>query len=337
MQMSFFAPRRIGICGSSAGLQPEAALFCQAIGEHLGSKRNVIIVNRGIKRRSSSGRSTNLAADFHFVEGAKRKISGQDQGQRIETYINDDDDSKELFREGRILVARGQSSEARRFYMISKVDALIAIAGSRGTHQQLVLANALDLPIMPVPIFHGAARDFWRSHRNELCLRLKLTCPDADRIERSAGSGSLAVELIERLIAALERRCFVIMPFDEDLRTLYERAIEPAVRALGDRPIKLDQEKLPGNISQQIDEGIATCDYALVVLDRAKPNVFYELGLAHAQRKPVIILRNEKEVLQIPFDISMHQRINYVDVNPTLVVQIQETIASLSRLDLRAG
>ena len=53
--MQFFAPRRIAVCGSSVGLQPEAAEFCEAIGGYLGSQPNLIIVNRGIKRKSKSG------------------------------------------------------------------------------------------------------------------------------------------------------------------------------------------------------------------------------------------------------------------------------------------
>ena len=166
-----------------------------------------------------------------------------------------------------------------------------------------------DLPIMPVPIFRGAAQEFSRSHRNELCARLKLDLADATRFESSPVSSALATRLTQKLIAALERRCFIVMPFDHDFKDLHTLVIEPAVRSLGDRPIRLDQEGLPGNVSQQIEQGIATCDYAIVVLDRAKPNVFYELGLAHAQRKPVIILRNIRDNCVIPFDISMHQRI----------------------------
>ena len=330
--MEFFAPRRIAVCGSSIGLRPETAKFCEAIGEYLGSEPNLIVVNRGIKRKTKPGRSSGFAADFHFIEGAKRQISSQDRLQRIETYVNDRDTSDELFLEGCVLQAKGQSSEACRFYMISKVDALIAVAGSTGTRQQLVLANALDLPIMPVPIFGGAAQEFWRSHRNELCARLKLGLADATRIESSAVSSSLAKKLTQKLIATLERRCFIVMPFDQDFKDLHTRVIEPAVRSVGDRPIRLDQEGLPGNVGQQIEQGIATCDYTIVVLDRAKPNVFYELGLAHAQRKPVIILRNIRDNCVIPFDISMHQRIEYDSEDEDLQIRIRAAIESLSRV-----
>jgi nucleoside 2-deoxyribosyltransferase len=120
------------------------------------------------------------------------------------------------------------------------------------------------------------------------------------------------------------------MPFDKDMNTLYEQAVEPSVMRSGHRSIRLDREGLPGDVGKQIEEGIATCDYVIVVLDLAKPNVFYELGLAHAQSKPVIILRNRKETPPVPFDISMHQRIEYDRIDDVLLDRICAAISAIS-------
>jgi hypothetical protein len=206
------------------------------------------------------------------------------------------------------------------------------VSGTNGTEQQLALANALDLPILPIPTFGGAARAFWFSHREEICDRLGLEAAHAERLQDSPPSADLAKEFTSVLLAALERRCFVIMPFtnDHQLNDLYDRAIATAVHSFGDRSIRLDREGIPGNAGQQIEQGIATCDYAVAVFDRMSPNVFYELGLAHAQRKPVIIIWSTKERPTVPFDITMHQRIDYDVVNEDLTKRICHAIRHVS-------
>lgn len=328
--MVFFAFRRIAVCGSSVHLGTEAAGFCETIGEQLGSHPNIIILSRGIKIHRASSSPSEFAADFHFISGALRRIPESDLMNRIETYVNKAARSS-LFMEGKVLRAEGRSGEARRFYMISKADALISIRGGPGTLQQLALANALDLPVLPIPTFDGTSREFWGSHKDEICRRLRFSASEAEWVESSSPSEALAKALTSALIGALERRCFVIMPFaqDEEMIALYDQVIAPAVLGLGDRPIRLDRAGLPGNVGQQIEQGITTCDYAIAVLDREKPNVFYELGLAHAQKKPVIILRGRTNSTAVPFDISMHQRIEYDVGDEQTSRRVQAAIASV--------
>jgi hypothetical protein len=45
-----------------------------------------------------------------------------------------------------------------------------------------------------------------------------------------------------------------------------------------------------------------------------RPNVLYEMGYAHALRKPLILILRKGEIAteDIPFDISVLQRIEYV-------------------------
>ena len=43
------------------------------------------------------------------------------------------------------------------------------------------------------------------------------------------------------------------------------------------------------------------------------PNVFYELGYAHALRKPAILLVRRQEGQKMPFDVSGYRAIFYDD------------------------
>lgn len=60
------------------------------------------------------------------------------------------------------------------------------------------------------------------------------------------------------------------------------------------------------------------------------PNVFYELGIAHALKKPVVLVSSNEE--DVPFDVR-HIRVIYYDVNDPfwgekLVNKVAENIVS---------
>ena len=92
-------------------------------------------------------------------------------------------------------------------------------------------------------------------------------------------------------------------------RTIYE----PAIRKAGLTPVRADAEIFAtGKIMDQIWDGINAAKVLVAEMTTRNPNVFYELGLAHALNKPVVLVsRNEEDV---PFDLQ-HIRVIYYDVN----------------------
>lgn len=100
---------------------------------------------------------------------------------------------------------------------------------------------------------------------------------------------------------------FVIMPFKEDILALYEKLKSDfdndfAFTNAGD----LDNQQ---NILQDIVEGIYQADIVIADLTGLNPNVFYELGLAHAMNKKVIIITQDLD--ELPFDIKSYRAIEY--------------------------
>jgi nucleoside 2-deoxyribosyltransferase len=67
----------------------------------------------------------------------------------------------------------------------------------------------------------------------------------------------------------------------------------------------------PGNIVDQVWQGIRGWDAVVADITRHNPNVFYEIGLAHALGKEVILLSQDVDA---PFDIRSSRRLNY-DLN----------------------
>ena len=186
---------------------------------------------------------------------------------------------------------------------------------------------------MPAFAEGKAARRFWDSHRGALIETLGLDAKTAARWEKTPKSPNaartLAAEMVGVFLASLPKRCFVITPFAEDFTPLYDEVIEPAVRRHGDQPIRLDRYDRPGDVSQQIDEGIARADYVICVLDGMRPNVMYELGMAHALSKPTILLWNRPKGARAPFDLAVDQRIDFSTVGPSLKNRVARAVGHI--------
>lgn len=95
--------------------------------------------------------------------------------------------------------------------------------------------------------------------------------------------------------------CFVMMPFASPIGAYYEKIYDPAIRNAGLKPVRADAEIFAtGKIMDQIWSEINSAKVLVAELTTRNPNVFYELGLAHALRKPVVLVAaNEADV---PFD-----------------------------------
>jgi hypothetical protein len=106
--------------------------------------------------------------------------------------------------------------------------------------------------------------------------------------------------------------CFVVMPFAPPIGGYYEKIFDPAIRKAGLKPVRADAEIFgTGKIMDQIWTGINAAKVLVAELTTRNANVFYELGLAHALRKPVVLVAgNESDV---PFDLR-HIRVIYYDM-----------------------
>jgi hypothetical protein len=120
--------------------------------------------------------------------------------------------------------------------------------------------------------------------------------------------------------------CFVMMPFASPHGNYYSLIYEPAIKKAGLKPIRADNEIFgTGKIIDQVWKGINSAKVLVAELTTKNPNVFYELGLAHALRKPVVLVSaNEPDV---PFDLQ-HIRVIYYDVtDPFWGEKLQAKIA----------
>jgi guanylate kinase len=102
--------------------------------------------------------------------------------------------------------------------------------------------------------------------------------------------------------------CFVLMPFKESLRAVYEDHIAKVCRDLGISVTRADQIFSISPVIDDVREAVLTARYIIADLTDANPNVLYELGICHSLGKKVILVTQNSDV---PFDVSHIRRIRY--------------------------
>jgi hypothetical protein len=125
--------------------------------------------------------------------------------------------------------------------------------------------------------------------------------------------------------------CFVVMPFAAPVGGYFQNIYEPAIQKAGLRAVRADADIFgTGKIIDQIWSGINASKVLVAELTTRNPNVFYELGLAHALDKPVVLVSSNEE--DVPFDLK-HIRVIYYDVTDPfwgqkLIDKVAENIVS---------
>jgi len=84
--------------------------------------------------------------------------------------------------------------------------------------------------------------------------------------------------------------CFVLMPFEENIRPIYDDHIRPVVESEGISCLRADEVVGTRQITWDIWEKINRARFLIADLTGKNPNVFYEVGVAHAIGKEVILI-----------------------------------------------
>jgi hypothetical protein len=115
--------------------------------------------------------------------------------------------------------------------------------------------------------------------------------------------------------------------------------VEPALSEFGRKVVRADQIGQAGMSTRQIIEYIMHSKLVIADLSFHNPNVFYELALRHAVRKPIVQITRSAD--RLPFDIGQVRTV-VVDTTDiyTLVPQLgslQAQIAAQIRKTLEEG
>ncbi len=132
--------------------------------------------------------------------------------------------------------------------------------------------------------------------------------------------------IASQVAEALGRReCFFICPMDNaEVEHNYEYVIKPLVKQHQFTIRRIDEVSHTREITSVILDTLARSRFVIADLTDAKPNCYYEVGYAHALRKPVILLA--KKGTPRHFDIAGYKWNyweSYKDLKPTLEQEIE--------------
>lgn len=123
------------------------------------------------------------------------------------------------------------------------------------------------------------------------------------------------------------KRAFVVMPFSPELNDVYILGIREVAEGLGIVVERADEIQHNQSIPDVIRDKITSCDVVIADTSRPNPNVFYEVGMAHAMQKETILIC--RDAGNIPFDIRAINHVVY-----TSIVELRDKLRERLRASL---
>jgi nucleoside 2-deoxyribosyltransferase len=100
------------------------------------------------------------------------------------------------------------------------------------------------------------------------------------------------------------------MPFSEKFDDVYQVGIKQTVEECNLFCERVDEQNFTDSILEMIFQNIRRARFIIADMKGRNPNVFYEVGYAHALNKPIIFITQDRPD-QIPFDLNQKPHIIY--------------------------
>lgn len=105
-------------------------------------------------------------------------------------------------------------------------------------------------------------------------------------------------------------KAFVVMQFAPHFNELYQDVIKPSCETFGYEVVRADDIYTNGQIVIDIVDSIKSASVVIADVTPDNPNVYYEVGYAHALAKPTILLCDRRRE-RLPFDVSGFRTVFY--------------------------
>jgi nucleoside 2-deoxyribosyltransferase len=105
-------------------------------------------------------------------------------------------------------------------------------------------------------------------------------------------------------------QALVLIPGDPPYDRV-RQVVSMVLRERGVEPVTLEQSRGAGMDRMKGTDAIQSADLIVADATIAGPHVLYELGFAHALRKPVLLLWDTSSRNEIPADLTSYQMLFY--------------------------
>jgi hypothetical protein len=102
---------------------------------------------------------------------------------------------------------------------------------------------------------------------------------------------------------------FVVMPFRDDLKPVWEDHIKNVAKSLGLTVMRADDFFTAHSVMSDVWNAIYGARAIIADCTGRNPNVFYEIGIAHVIGKPVVLIAQNSD--DVPFDLRHLRYILY--------------------------
>lgn len=138
------------------------------------------------------------------------------------------------------------------------------------------------------------------------------------------------IEIFDEIYNSRIKNIFVAMPFSKNFDDVWDSIVDVYDGLIKEgyqldttlnkyknkyRPNRIDKiDEESKDLTQKIKKGIKECDLVIADLTDARPNVYYEVGLAEAQKKKYILIykkQKDNKKSEVHFDLMTMERIEY--------------------------
>lgn len=105
-------------------------------------------------------------------------------------------------------------------------------------------------------------------------------------------------------------KTLVLTPLDPPGRRVQD-TVSRALNEIGVSVLRFDDVEAGAIWANAVTDAIRSADFVVADLSRGNPNVLYEIGFAHALRKPTLILMSTDATATLPSDLVGSQYIVY--------------------------
>jgi hypothetical protein len=120
-----------------------------------------------------------------------------------------------------------------------------------------------------------------------------------------------------------ESDILVFMPFSPDLTPVYEDHLKAVAQKLEKSIARADDFFTNDQVVNEIWTALVSTKLVIADCTHRNPNVFYEIGLAHAIGKPTILMTQDSE--DVPFDLR-HRRYLKYELTPRGMKSFEESL-----------
>lgn len=151
-----------------------------------------------------------------------------------------------------------------------------------------------------------------------LCNELEHLVSEDNRSYQVSPKGLLYLEGRRNQDSAIG---FCAMWFSPEVQSLWSDVIEPAIRASGYEPLRIDSKQHNGKIDDEIMASIRASKFVVSDFTGNRGGVYYEAGFAHGLGLPVIFMCREGDDLH--FDVRQY---NCIFWTPAKLQDAQERL-----------